>query len=226
MKTTISADGVNVRINGKLTYSEIAGSRARRARAECHRARTEWYGQRRRGEALVSRAPARRGLPQCRSRRTSIPPSTRSSFVCVSFPARSLISLPEGRSPLDAPQHSPTGIGSEVVPGFANGRQSCVHRLGDTIRGVTRNILRDSPGIEVASGPVSLPSKAFSFLKDLIRNGDGDLHTSSMTPITESAKTALPVEQTHGCEEKDAVGSLAGMVLSESATAPQSPTPA
>ena len=60
---------------------------------------------------------------------------------------------------------------------------------------MTRNILRESRGIEFASGPIPVASKALGFLEDVIWNGNGNLHTISITTMSESVKAALRIER-------------------------------
>ena len=82
--------------------------------------------------------------------------------------------------------------GDEPVASVAHGLAHAVHGGSHFVRRVARHILTKGGAIDLAPRSPASPGKPFGFLEDLVWNGDGRLHTESITEDNPSPDTGGP----------------------------------
>ena len=88
-----------------------------------------------------------------------------------------------GQSPLGALQNPPSGRTDEGVPLSlgANPLADAIHRLGDFVWSMARNVLHESGAVYLASGSTGAAGEPLDLVEYLIRNRDSGFHTGSIT---------------------------------------------
>src|SRR4051812_20885916 len=81
------------------------------------------------------------------------------------------------RSPFGALQRPPSRPPPEFVLWFIHVVENAIHRCRDTIRGMPRHVLAQSPRVNLAAWPLRAVSQVLRLRKNVIGDGHGGFHT-------------------------------------------------